>query len=395
MRHVSRPSGLRRVPGGRRRTAVATRRFVDTIPIQFSSEQRKDLLREAGAAESLALSSKYEQAISSVVKGYTKFFHALEPGAHAVSFSATFIKAYMTHWVSVGNTARSIAGNLTKLRRAARRMRQPFPAIGTDEWSSIKDLERALLKIDPTLPKRATVFHLRWIVAVLERLGIRTVNDFSIKPLRDVQLAARLLLCHAAMMRGCEHRDGMAMSDIVASCVQQGYGRVLVHIAPKRQSKRAAARLQLKKLKLRPARTATLAVWPSIKSAGAALLIYLQRLTSVAPNSAILFPLIDAHGTVHTGLCLSDKQFIKLVVEAATAAGMSKHDAARVTSHSLRAGGATDYAVANMSKDFIRVQGGWTTDCFMIYVRPQTFHSQATAVQVMKSFTLLDAHNRR
>ena len=183
------------------------------------------------------------------------------------------------------------------------------------------------------------------------------------------------------MLRGCEHRDGLRVSDVVDCDVYNGNGRVLLLIG---------AREQARKIKTRPPRTVTLPVWNSRISAGAALLIFMERVHAHAAPSDVLFPFIEYSGRVYGDVAVNDKVFIKTVRPLLLAAGMHDDDVKRFTSHSLRAGGATDNSVANMSQDFIRAQGGWTSDCFMIYVRPQTFHSHFTAQRIAARFDNFD-----
>ena len=119
-------------------------------------------------------------------------------------------------------------------------------------------------------------------------------------------------------------------------------------------------------------------------------MIFMHRVHAHAAPDDVLFPFIDYDGTTYGDIAVNDKTFIKSVRPILAAAGMTDADVKRFSSHSLRAGGATDLSVANMSQDFIRAQGGWTSDCFMIYVRPQTFHSQFTARRVAERFEMFD-----
>ena len=57
---------------------------------------------------------------------------------------------------------------------------------------------------------------------------------------------------------------------------------------------------------------------------------------------------------------------------------MSGAELAKVSNHSLRAGGATDWSVV-MPADFIGAQGGWTSWTYIIYIRPSTQHRRRTA----------------
>ena len=62
---------------------------------------------------------------------------------------------------------------------------------------------------------------------------------------------------------------------------------------------------------------------------------------------------------------------------------MSDSDFKRVTNHSFRAGGATDYFVAGLSAELIKQQGGWAGYTFLIYVRPAKEHKWRVAASLL------------
>ena len=67
------------------------------------------------------------KAIDDVVKDYIAFCSAL--GFDVPSFDVTTLCAFNVDYVSYGNTARSLDGRMTKLRKFAYRAKAPFPPL--------------------------------------------------------------------------------------------------------------------------------------------------------------------------------------------------------------------------------------------------------------------------
>jgi hypothetical protein len=134
-----------------------------------------------------------------------------------------------------------------------------------------------------------------------------------------------------------------------------------------------------------PSRKVILAVYEHRTSPGAAMRIYYERFLSGAAPSAKLFARISPHGELHPTLHSTDRQFITAIRVVAARCGMVPEQVKHVTSHSFRAGGATDYSVAGMSPAFISAQGGWLSPCWMIYVRPERQHHWSTARRLCES----------
>ena len=304
-------------------------------------------------------------------------------GICPVQFTMHIIMDWMTDYCRQGFTARSLSSRLSGLRRYARRLRMPFPALDSYEWADINDLRTALLKIDPTDPKQATVVGLYWIMRVAALIGITTVMDLYTCAPWALQLHTRALVAHCCCLRGVEHRSGLRVGDIQV-------------VTPKFLSLRIADRYSEKKLKLRPGRLCVIPVVKAPWSAGEAMLAYIARLRSSAPPSAILFPIIDqTSGRLLESQTASDARFIKEFKCRVEAAGMKPKDAKNVSNHSFRAGGATDWSTGGMDENFVQAQGGWTSRCFRIYIRPATHHFFRTAarlvaasVNILATFTL-------
>ena len=310
-------------------------------------------------------------------KSYDEFAHAMRV---PMTYDGFTICWWHSFYCQTGHTARSLGGRRGNLKRTAQRRGMTFPVKGTPGHSMILDTERALKKIDPTEPDRATVVGMAWIDKVLANLGIRTVADYWTCSPSTCQLAVRALLAHSGMLRGCEHRKGLRVSDVVT--IEPTH--VVVHIAKRYSSK---------KKKLCEGRHVVLAVEDAIWSAGRALTIFLLRFHGNDAGDAALFFQVAKNKytneeTPRFDKPASDAYFIKRLKAKLRAAGMSKADMQRVSNHSLRAGGATDFSVAGLSHEAIKAQGGWTSYCFLLYVRPAKEHRWRVAVDIMRAVSV-------
>ena len=325
----------------------------------------------AGAAGALALEASSLRKLDVVCESFDDFMNAFDLD---VSYDAVYISWWMADYVRHGYTSRSLGARMGSLRRIAGQRGLEFPADKSVAWKWLKDTERSLKKIDPTAPSRATVVGIYWIEKVLVKLGI-----FSLSDLREgrssavaCQTAVRALLAHAGMLRGCEHRSGLLLSDVTK--VSDTHVEVSI-----------AARYSAKKMKTREGRTVILPVEEARWSAGGAMIEYINRFHADGNGDATLFFAISASGHPLRHKRSDDKTFLKRFKPLVIAAGMPAKDQKRVSNHSFRAGGATDYFVAGMSAEAIKAQGGWTTYCFLIYVRPAAEHIWRVAAQMLKA----------
>ena len=287
-------------------------------------------------------------------------------------FDAWTLRRWLVDYCVQGFCSRSLDGRLSALRRFARSRRLSFPPFGSDDWADIKDCVRALLKIDPTSPNRATVVDLHWIMRAAAVLGVGSTADLRTCPLRSLQLLTRALLAHCCMLRGVEHRSGLRVSDVS----RESDFFVLA----------VASRYSEKKLKLRPGRSCIVPIEAASWSAGFVLSIYMERM-GLAGDSPLpdvyLFSLIDDQGVVHAGKPATDAQFITAFTAALRSAGMAPEALKSVTNHSFRAGGATDWSVGGLSEALIALQGGWTSLALRVYIRPQGRHALARAAAML------------
>ena len=306
-------------------------------------------------------------SLHAVSKSFVAFCTAIE---EPLTFSAPNIIDWMIDWCREGFMADGLNGRLSHLRRFARKMRSPFPGRDSYDWLDIVDVRRALLKIDPSSTQRATVLDLFWITQVIEYIGIKQLSDYQTCKPWACQLAVRLLLTHCCCMRGVEHRTGCRVGDIRLTT-----GIYLLFSVAERWSQ--------KKLKMRPGRQCILPRFPHHASAGSAMVEYCLRYHRFSGPQDLLFPRI-VMGEVDRAKASTDAQFISMTKQMLEEVGMKPEDLRHITNHSLRAGGATDWSSAGMSDTFIGDQGGWTSRCFRIYIRPTAVHCWSSAVTMIQ-----------
>ena len=314
------------------------------------------------------------KGIGAVARSFVAFCGALDV---PLAFRAAVIQLWLVDYCRQGWCARSLDGRLSALRRFARTRRAPFPAFGSYDWDDIKDTVRACLKIEPTEVARATVIDLHWLLRVAAVVGVLRFQDLEFCSLRHLQLLCRAFVCHAAMMRGVEHRHGLLASDL--RHVKGDSEFFLLEVATRYSSK---------KKKLCPGRTCVLPVERgALRSAGAVLKVYLRRmgLRGASCGGKLLFPHIaapDAGGRVRWGVAPDDAEFVRAFRSRLVIAGMPDAKLRRVTNHSFRAGGATDWSVGGLSEMEIAAQGGWTSRALRVYIRPQEHHAHGRAVRI-------------
>ena len=277
-------------------------------------------------------------------------------------------------YVRCGFSAGSLSKRTTELRHYAARLRVAFPALDSDDWRLVTRVHRALAKFDPIELRQATPMSMFWIVKTMKSMGIESARDLRVCIGSTCCAVARLLLSHCAMLRACEH--DLQVQDLLS--LSASHGVVLVN-----------RRKKTRKIKLRPPRTV---VVPSgceggVLSAGAALRIFYERFH--AGKSALtdpLFPRFEGVGdaTMIRGSYELPGVFMKKMRRHAARAGMSTACIERLTCHSLRSGGATDWMASGMQKSSVQRQGGWSSDTILVYVRPQSHHRWMEAQGMMR-----------
>ena len=300
-----------------------------------------------------------ERAGAAVARQFHEFCLAR---GHGMRFTAPIMNEFMTFYVASGYVARSLGKRNAELRTFARRHGCEFPAKESAEWEAVRRQRQALLKLDPTEEKHATVCHHGLLDKMRGYLHAGTQRELRSCAPWACQLVTRALLAHCCMLRGCEHADGMTVSDV--ELITDAY--VVVRVNWRRSAR---------KIKTRPARRC---VVPRGLPAGQALVTYLQRFHARSDGSAVLFPARRSDGAP-TSAPQTVAQLMTVMKAVGALAGFTQAELARLTAHSLRAGGTTDFFAAGLSEAFIREQGGWASDAVRGYNRPAAPHRWAMA----------------
>ena len=258
-----------------------------------------------------------------------------------------------------------------------------FPLPDSVCWRRMRRVMRALRLRDPTVERRSFALVWRWIRKMMAVDGIRTVQQLQAGlSLAKTIFWARTVTAHTAMMRACEHEEGMSVTDLTLHAtpgsVGHGYWTHFYELAV------GAAPLDLqpqlatnRKLKLRAARSCILPTWTSLQSAGLWLhVLGIQVRTAWAacghpsphPADEVIFPSVVGGQLVNRPQRASD--YLSQLRRLARCAGMPAADVARLEQRSLRAGGCTDAFAWGMPRASIMRQGGWTSDTVDIYNRP-------------------------
>jgi hypothetical protein len=93
--------------------------------------------------------------------------------------------------------------------------------------------------------------------------------------------------------------------------------------------------------------------------------------TPVPHASAEGWFLFPANVANPSGRPLRKEEAVEILRSGLAAIGMSEEETLRFSLHSLRAGGATDLHNSGLSDTDIQKQGGWSSDAFRIYIRPE------------------------
>ena len=343
------------------------------IPEKFTPEQRAAVLTAAGAAQALALEPKTQQKVDVVALSYRDFMKALDL---PVTFESAYICMWLVDYVRHGYRATSLPDRFGSLRKDAKRLSADFPQKGARGHELIQETIKGLKKVDPSATDPATVVSLNAIEACLDHWGITAVEDYGTCNPDVCATAVRALMCHCGMMRGVESRSGLRLSDVKQ--VAGSHVEVLI-----------AERYSEKKGKNVPGRTVILPITNDRTSAGAAMVKYINRFHGGRKGDCALFFRFHGRGANARPMRhrpASDKYFIEALKGALSSARfLTPAELRKVSNHSLRAGGATDFFVNGVSAELIRAQGGWRTFCFLVYVRPAREHRWKVAAQMVQA----------
>jgi hypothetical protein len=218
------------------------------------------------------------------------------------------------------------------------------------EQARLTRLIAGLKKLSPHFVTQAIAL----IIAIIEAL----VNLSSpIQSLQDLQWYARALMAHAGMWRMDDHTcDKMAKDHV--NFASNG---TIVWIAPGKTN-----------LLFEPTVFREDGETERLARLNAALVFkdYWRAASMKArPGSSKVWPNIDRFGKTNWNKGYSDEAFIKDTKFRATKAGLKPEIIARITGHSFRAGGATDYLLAGVPAIWVKLQGRWKSDAYLIYLR--------------------------
>ena len=283
---------------------------------------------------------------------------------------------------------RSLAGHWSALKWWCDTRGLDWPLPDSVCMSRLRRVTRALALRDPTVERRCYALTNNWLVKMMAVDGLRTVDDLR-RPSTSLAVLSfwvRVRAAHFAMMRLCEHQNGMLVSDLQrfsAAGVAVGdeapeFFTLRVGYLPAGVSPLFATN---RKLKLRAARFPVLPIWQDVSSAGLLMDIWLRRLRSEVTSPRMLFPGVRG-GSLLPGP-LSPSMFLRRLRNVALVAGMPPDDVGRIECRSLRADGCTDFFAMGVARDAIMRQGGWTSKTVDIYNRPtELFRWASFAKQV-------------
>ena len=289
-------------------------------------------------------------------------------------FRYTQLARWCVFYVRNGYSWRSLGSHMAAFHKMAEEEGLKWPKADSRTHRKLKRLITGIRKEVPGPEKKqAKPLVKRWIKKMLAALGIDTPEDWHTVRLADLVPAARMLVAQECLMRMCEHRDGMKVGDVVGweeMCMGKADGRRAVVL-----------RVPEVKDKLRTGQTrgGEMANHKSVTSAAWALRAMMARVHGPGAKAGdLLFPAV-AENKVYKHTVGSETKFRKNLRAWAREAGMTRTEANRITTHSMRAGGATDYLSSDVPTAWVQRQGGWLSDCFMIYYRPETAEMGAMA----------------
>ena len=191
---------------GRRRT------LAEVVPEQLSGEQQRGILAAAAALCWGSVTSVTENEYKRIVSLYFKWCSALGL-AREFTFEglASWAWFYAQHF-----TQRSLAGHWSAMRLWCVANGRDFPADDSICWRRMTRVTKALRLRDPTTAIRAYPLETVWLRRMLAIDGIHTLSDMWSPELSLFRVVfwARVCTAHSAMLRACEHEQGLLNSHL-------------------------------------------------------------------------------------------------------------------------------------------------------------------------------------
>ena len=325
------------------------------MPNSFSRQQLASLSRAIAVTIARRVQPNTSKSYARKVKAFDTFCwrSGCEP-----EYDVPRIRAFMQHYVAGFGQVKvhaytSLAQFMSAWRDNALFSGKYFPDKGSDGLLRISKFVKSLAAQYPHVPATHLALTLRRIRDVAFSLGILSPAHLETCPRRHLAILTRLLVGHAAMLRGVEHKFGARLSDL--------------HVFADHFELEIGKRDTEAKYKQRPRRVG-IEISNSHLSAGAVLHVYLRRVFTARMRSRAnvpLFPTFSVHGSA-TFTGWKWKDFRVEMASIASAIGFL----GVIGETSLRAGGATDAFAAGASDQYVRTQGGWRSDAYRRYDRP-------------------------
>lgn len=294
-----------------------------------------------------ALADKSWADISGTARRYTEF--CLHHGLRAFPATYDAVGMYIVDLCKRGRTSRSIKDILWKLKRQSKLLSQPWLSIV--ELDLLKDARRGLGKHDHSVPKRKLPITSNIIEKVARTIDSRVRFQY--------QLIVMMMLAHDALLRGSELTQ-LNVLDVTFTAK----GATLSIIKSKAN-------------KTGPPEPVIIRDYGQ-KSAAYHLRILLACSFPAFPRTP-MFP--DQHGVQR----MSKQAFHVLVRQKLAAAGYASHS---YSAHSFRSGGATDLYHNNCRPLYIKFQGRWKSDAYIIYIRDHPDKRSAEVAHAFKASTI-------
>lgn len=285
-------------------------------------------------AEYRALEKNSWRNIRSTVGKYREFMASIGRDTEDYSFNA--VASFMLHFVSEGNSTRSLGQQCSHLKSYNRTLGRAW--LDATSLARLQRVIRGVQKYDHSVPRRKlpiTYAVLDDMINAARRRGATAAT---------LQLMAMCLVAHNGLMRGSE-------------ICKLRYGDILYTTA---DCTRATAFMHKTKAnKTGPREEALLRDFGPC-SALPFLRRHMDHLGAHAQD-APLFPSFS-----DTGRAITPEEFKIAVRDLLAQAG---YPAGLYSGHSFRSGGATDLFHAGCRIEAIKFQGRWRSDAFTIYIR--------------------------
>ena len=256
------------------------------------------------------------------------------------------------------------------------------PGCSYFESVQIKVAQKAFSELDEEGVRRAFPFTLLLFRFLLPSIDLD--DDFQL------QCWARALLAHIAMTRSEDHTKGRPRWGHFFDLSDEAPGRATWMVEPGKAHKlRSAAQV--------PGYSdAHLDDCPLEIQVGYVFAKYramLQRRFRHIDPGAPLFPDLEAgHRSRNLGARakpMRDDKFLGFLRERCRRADLPPQLVARISFHSFRSGGATDFFTAGCDipgiREYIQKQGRWASACFRIYIRLRATAVASVAARVLKA----------